>query len=107
MTFKRAFIHKLVFTRLKTFILSHPRIVFYRLTIALFIYNNDRSPSDDVTGSRAESAALAREAGARSHRGLADVDTNDVEDVNDDADKKEAIRNAAADKTSPKPEPGR
>ena len=38
--------------------------VFFRLTIALFVYNNDRSsPADgpNETGGRADSAALVRE----------------------------------------------
>ena len=82
----------------------------FRLTIALFVYNNDRTPADgspNETGSRAESAALAREAGARSHRGLADVDTNDVEDANNnDAKKEVVVKNpvVVADKTTPKSE---
>jgi hypothetical protein len=77
----------------------------------LFVYNNDRTPTDgspNETGGRAESAALSREAGARSHRGLADVDTNDVEDVNNNEAKKEVVvKNpvvVVADKTTPKSE---
>ncbi len=72
----------------------------------MFVYNNDRTPADGTpneTGGRAESAALARDAGARSHRGLADVDTNDVEDVNNNDAKKEVVKNpVVTEKTTPK-----
>ena len=67
----------------------------FRLTIALFVYSNDRAPSDgpNETGGRADAAALTgRDAGARSHRGLADVETNDVDDVDNEEAKKDAVK---------------
>ena len=36
---------------------------------------------------------ICLQVGARSHRGLADVDTNDIDDANNDAVKKEAVKN--------------